>query len=58
MGGRSTPKARGIEAEPPATVRSTEAGDGADSPTRAGCAPEVRISPRSGSPKVINVLMD
>ncbi len=27
--------ARGIEAEPPAKVRSTKAGDGAHSPTRA-----------------------
>jgi hypothetical protein len=35
MGGRSTPKARGIEAKPPANVRSTGAGDVADSPTRA-----------------------
>jgi hypothetical protein len=38
---RGTRKARGIEAEPPAKVRSTKAGDVADSPTRAK---------RSGSP--------
>ena len=53
-------EARGIAAEPPAKVRSTKAGDGADSPTRAtkkaSAAPSVRSGGffwrRSGSPKL------
>jgi hypothetical protein len=39
-------QARGIVAEPPAKRQRREAGDGADSPTRAEAKP-----PRSGSPK-------
>jgi len=45
--------ARGIVAEPLAQPRSGEASDGADSPTRAARAPEVRVRRRSGSPKLM-----
>ena len=53
-------EARGIAAEPPANCRRQDAGDGADSPTRAtkkaSAAPSVRsggfFCARSGSPKL------
>ena len=53
-------EARGIVAEPPANCRRQDAGDGADSPTRAtkkaSAAPSVRsggfFCARSGSPKL------
>jgi hypothetical protein len=37
-------QARGIVAEPDTTARRAEVADGADSPTRASGAPEVRAS--------------